>query len=98
MKLLTLLYDKSPALVKDLMAITYGHALRRQRYDKTYRQELAFLQQTNIQPAEVLREIQQRRIKALVSHAIQRVTTQGATATEQANLLALFWEGRGDLG
>lgn len=73
MSVLTRLYDKSPAPLQDLMAMTYGHVLRRQRYGAIYRRELAFLQQNDMQPAEVLRDLQQRRLKALVAHAIQYV-------------------------
>lgn len=53
--------------------MTYGHVLRRQRYGETYRRELAFLQHHDMQPAEILRDIKQRRLQALVSHAIQYV-------------------------
>ena len=73
MNFLTRLYDKSPAPVQDLMAMTYGHVLRRQRYGAIYRRELTFLQLNDMQCPEVMRDIQQRRLKALVAHAIQYV-------------------------
>ena len=92
MSFLTRLYDKSPAPVQDLMAMTYGHVLRRQRYGETYRRELAFLQHHDMQPAEILQDIQQRRLKSLVSHAIQYVphyrdlALRGKFGVEDANL------------
>ena len=66
-------YEKSPGPVQSLMAIAYGHALRRQRYGEIYQRELEFLQHSDLEPKEVLRSIQQDRLKELVSHAIQFV-------------------------
>ena len=73
MSILTKLYDKAPTPVQNLMTMAYGHVLRRQRYGAIYQRELAFLQHHDRQPAQLLRIVQQQRLRELVSHAIRHV-------------------------
>lgn len=53
--------------------MAYGYRLRQQRYGSMYRQELEFLRSSDKQSKEVLKTIQEERLKMLLTHAIQHV-------------------------
>lgn len=70
-KTLNSVYNKSPVWFQNIMVNTYGYMLKRQRYGGKYEQYLNEVNKTQWWPEDALRELQNRRLQALVKHSCE---------------------------